>query len=230
MASGDLVHATTRPVTVPYVPELRLRLTDEVFGLWETTDREAPPFWAVAWAGGQALARHVLDHPGLVAGRHVLDVAAGSGLVGLAAARAGAASVTFSDIDPYARTVIAMNAVLNDVSGYRVAGDVLAGPCDHDVVLAGDIFYDRTLTDRMLRFLDHVPAGTRVLVGDPYRAHCPPHGFREVAHHDVPATGGVEESDSTAVRVLEPGGVEGLQQVGDGLQLLVQQEDRAVLP
>ena len=154
-APPDPVAAGTRLAAPPYVPEVRLRLADEVFGLWGRTGEL--PYWAFAWPGGLALARHVLDHPAVVAGRRVLDLAAGSGLVGIAAARAGAASVLAVDVDPLAGAAIAANAAANGVAVSVLLADLLdapaAGPAEAEaaeVVLAGDVFYERPLARRVL--------------------------------------------------------------------------------
>ncbi|MGI5489175.1 class I SAM-dependent methyltransferase [Microtetraspora malaysiensis] len=152
----QLVRAHTRLAAVPYVPEIRLHLApteeqDAVFGLWEHTGDL--PYWAYAWAGGQALARHVLDHPELVRGRTVLDLASGSGLVAVAAALAGAAAVVANDIDPHAAAAIALNARANGAAVTVRRGDILATTPREDVVLVGDAFYDAALAERVTPFL-----------------------------------------------------------------------------
>src|SRR5262249_47983868 len=157
----------------------------EAVPLWELMERVtgevgmAPPFWAFAWAGGQALARYVLDHPDLVAGRRVLDLASGSGLVAIAAKRAGARSVVANESDGYADAAIEANAELNNVAVDRLHADLLAAdPPDVDVVLAGDVFYSREMTAMMVGFLRKAHArGALVLVGDPGRAYRPKEGF-----------------------------------------------------
>jgi len=181
-----LSHTTPRPV--PLVPEVTLRSAEDVIGLWEDTARDAPPFWAFPWAGGQALARHVLDHPHLVAGRRVLDLAAGSGLVAIAAALAGAHAVTANDIDPYSAAAITVNARANGVTVRIVLEDLLDAEIpDTDVVLAGDVFYDRAMAARVLPFLRTLSDnGVAVLVGDPQRAHLPHDQFTALAIYDVP--------------------------------------------
>jgi predicted nicotinamide N-methyase len=151
-----------------------------------------PPFWAAAWPGGQALARYVLDHPGLVAGRTVLDLGSGSGLVAVAALRAGAARVVASEIDPFGWAAIGANAEQNGVPQVEVVGDVLdgSGPAV-DVVLAGDVCYDRLMTDRVLPFLDRARAdGADVLIGDPGRPYLPHERLVAAATVDVPDTEG----------------------------------------
>jgi predicted nicotinamide N-methyase len=144
---ADFVRAHTRLAPVPFVPELVLHQADEPIALWEATEAggiaQPPPFWAFAWAGGQALARHLLDDPDLVAGRSVLDLATGSGLVAVAAARAGAAPVTANDIDPLSLAAAAANASANRVTLRLVEGDLLDTDEKYGVVLAGDVFYSR---------------------------------------------------------------------------------------
>jgi len=202
-------HTEIRPV--PFVPEIRLHLAEEAVPLWELMERVtgevgmAPPFWAFAWAGGQALARFVLDHPGLITGRRVLDLAAGSGLVAIAAKRAGAALVLANEIDGYADAAIEANAELNGVDVQRIHGDLLvADPPDVDVVLAGDVFYNREMTQMMLGFLRKAYAsGALVLVGDPGRAYRPAEGFEEVAAFRVPVDRDLEDAEQKMVTVLK---------------------------
>jgi predicted nicotinamide N-methyase len=187
------LRAHTRIARPTLVPEVRLHVADDVVGLWEAMETEGggagldPPFWAAAWPGGQALARYVLDHPGTVAGRRVLDLGAGSGLVAVAALLAGARGVVASDVDPYSHTAVALNAELNGVSGIEVVGDVLADELpDVEVVLAGDVCYDREMTGRVLPFLGAAwLGGASVLLGDPGRAYVPKEGLVEQAAYDV---------------------------------------------
>ena len=166
------------------VPEIRLHQASEPIGVWQRTELAAgrtgldPPFWAFAWAGGQALARYLLDHPEAVKDRHVIDIASGSGLVAIAAARAGAAAVTAYDIDPLAAAAITINAGANGVAVLAVCADVLdedapASP-DIDVILVADAFYERDLAGRVMRFLERGQArGADVLAGDFGRAYLP---------------------------------------------------------
>jgi predicted nicotinamide N-methyase len=199
---ADFVRAHTALEVPPYLPELRLHLAADAFTLWERTEAElgggvvsAPPFWAFPWAGGQALARHLLDHPDLVRDRTVLDLAAGSGLVAIAAAKSGAAGVTANEIDPYAGAAIILNAAANDVAVDVRLRDLLDGPAEADVVLAGDVFYSRDMAGRVLAFLQRARAdGTRVLVGDPGRAYLPRRGLTEVATYDVPVVRALEDA------------------------------------
>jgi predicted nicotinamide N-methyase len=198
--------ANTRLRTVPHVPEISLHLADESVSLWQKTEEELgniglpPPYWAFAWAGGQALARYVLDHRGLVAGSRVLDLASGSGLVAIAAARAGAVPVIAVDVEPFAETAIALNAEANGVYVEILIADLLDGPVPraarYDVILAGDLFYERTTAARALAFLTcHAAAGTRVLVGDPGRAYLPRERLTRECEYAVPVTRDLEDQE-----------------------------------
>jgi predicted nicotinamide N-methyase len=188
---------------VPFVPELLLHQADEPIALWEETEAagaaQPPPFWAFAWAGGQALARHVLDSPFLVEDRAVLDLATGSGLVALAAARAGARPVTANDIDPLSLTAATANAQANGISLRTVEGDLLETPAlEYAVILAGDVFYSREMANRVLPFLRRAAGrGALVLVGDPGRAYLPTDAMIKQASYDVPV---IEELESVPVR------------------------------
>ena len=209
---ADFVRAHTALEVPPYLPELRLHLASDAFTLWEHTEAElddgvvsAPPFWAFPWAGGQALARHLLDHPDLVRDRTVLDLAAGSGLVAIAAAKCGAAGVTANEIDPYAGAAIILNAAANDVAVDVRLRDLLDGPAEADVVLAGDVFYSRAMTERVLPFLERAATrGATVLVGDPGRAYLPRERFESVAVYEVPVTRTLESADVRATTVWRP--------------------------
>ena len=156
-----------------------------------------PPFWAFAWAGGQALARYVLDHPHEAAGRRVLDFAAGSGLVGIAAMKAGAAQVLCADIDPFCQAAVAANALANGVTLDFTAADLLqAAPPDVDVICAGDICYERPMTEAVLAWLARARAnGTRVLIGDPGRTYFPRSGLDFLAEYRVPTTRELEDQE-----------------------------------
>jgi predicted nicotinamide N-methyase len=200
VTDAEFVRRTTRLAAVPLVPEVRLRQADEAFGLWEHTEESRgrtlpPPFWAFPWAGGQALARYVLDHPALVAERRVLDLASGSGLVAVAAAKAGAREVRAADIDPLAVAAVRLNAAENGVTVAVVPGDVLAGEADADVVLAGDVCYEREFAGRAVRFLRRAAAGgALVLLGDPGRAYLPDTGLELAARYDVPVLAALEDA------------------------------------
>ncbi|MEO6083227.1 MAG: 50S ribosomal protein L11 methyltransferase [Umezawaea sp.] len=196
----------THPQPVPLVPEVILHGADDVIALWEATDEHAPPFWAFPWAGGQALARYLLDHPETVIGHRVLDLAAGSGLVAIAARLAGAAHVTANDIDTLSTAAIPLNAHLNDVTITIATGDLLGGAAHgYDVILAGDVFYDRDMAHRVLPFLRAAAdRGATVLVGDPQRAHLPHHEFTVLASYDVPVHGALESAEIKRTTVLTP--------------------------
>lgn len=194
---------------VPMVPEIRLYLARDAFALWERTEEAAgqieqpPPFWAFAWPGGLALARYLLDHPGTVAGRTVLDLGAGSGLACLAAALSGAEAVLASEVDELAHAAIRLNACANGVQ-VAIRGDVLGGAGEGaDVVLAADIWYERTLASRTEGLLARASArGARVLAADVGRAFLPTGLFREVASYDVPVLADLEDADVKRVRIL----------------------------
>jgi predicted nicotinamide N-methyase len=207
----DFVRSACRLGPVPQVAEIRLHLADDVIGLWQRAEDEftadqPPPFWAFAWPGGQALARYVLDHPGLVAGRSVLDLGSGSGLVAIAAAKAGAATVIASEVDALAVAAIGLNARANGVPAPVIVGDVLDGDgAGADVVLAGDVWYSRPLAERVLGFLDRAVArGASVLAGDIGRAFLPRDRFRVLDASDIPVMAGLEDSGVKRTMVLEP--------------------------
>jgi predicted nicotinamide N-methyase len=205
----EFIARHTRPVACSLVPEVRLLVADDVVALWEAMEAEQgrteqdPPFWAAAWPGGQALARFVLDSPEVVAGRSVLDLGAGSGLVSVAARMSGAARVVASDIDPFGLAAVPLNAELNGVGGIEVVGDLLGeAPPAVDVVLAGDVCYDRTMTERVLPFLDAArAAGAEVYIGDPGRPYLPHHRLAEAAVHDVADTEGPRFRRTTVWRM-----------------------------
>ena len=207
------ISANTRLRPVPLVPEITIYVADEAVPLWHKTEAEIgeqglpPPFWAFAWAGGQALARHILDHSELVGGKTVLDLGSGSGLVGIAAMKAGASAVTVADIDEFALTAAALNAVQNNVTIKAVATDLLdcAGDARWDVILAGDIFYERDTAARAFDFLRrNAEHGAAVLIGDPGRSYLPRDKLRKVASYSVPVTRDLEDMEikQTAVWML----------------------------
>lgn len=192
---------------VPFVPEIRLLTAAEPFGLWDRSERDAPPFWAFPWAGGQALARHVLDHPGIVHGRRVLDVASGSGLVAIAAAKAGARRVTAGDVDPNAVAAIGINARANGAAAVTarvldLAAPNGAAPAQAQVILAADVFYQRELAGLALRFLRSAAReGAEVLVADPGRAFLPATGLTPLASYEVPVLAVLEDASVKTVTV-----------------------------
>jgi predicted nicotinamide N-methyase len=213
VTGGDDVRDWTAPGTAPLVAEITLLLADDIHRTWSAIDEEAPPFWAFAWVGGQALARYVLDHPELVRERRVLDLASGSGIVAIAAARAGAAAVLASDTDARARTAIGLNAVANGVE-VAVVGDVIGpdpdpGPdpaggagLDVDVVLAGDVFYEQPMARHVERFCDEaVAAGVEVVVGDPGREYLPRRRCTPLATYEVTGTADLEGGATTRTTV-----------------------------
>jgi predicted nicotinamide N-methyase len=206
----SFVRSRTRPLPVPLVPELVTYQADELTSLWHATCAElapwdAAPFWAFPWAGGQAVARYILDWPEIVRGKSVLDFASGSGLVGIAAARAGAARVEACDLDPFARAAVALNAQLNDVSIAWREGDLLGGELSGiDVVLAGDVFYERALSEACLSWLAALRArGVLTLVGDPGRLYTPREGLVDWASYDVPTSPEIEQAAVLRTSVQE---------------------------
>ncbi|MBI1360150.1 MAG: methyltransferase [Alphaproteobacteria bacterium] len=205
----DLIRSHTRPFAVPGLEPIRLYQADELTPLWTATESDladrqlAPPFWAFAWAGGQGLARFLLEHPATVAGKRVLDLASGSGLVAIAAVLAGAAQVTANDIDPTCEAAIALNAELNDVRIDFTGGDLLGGASpESDVVLAGDVFYEQQMAQRFHAFLlDCRRAGAAVFAGDPGRAYVPA-GLELAAEYAVPTSLEIENAAVKTARVL----------------------------
>uniref|UniRef100_UPI003BA9CCDD class I SAM-dependent methyltransferase n=1 Tax=Stappia sp. TaxID=1870903 RepID=UPI003BA9CCDD len=195
------IRANTRVHPVPHAPEIRLHLADEAMELWQKTEAELeemnlpPPFWAFAWAGGQALARYLLDHRETVAGRHVLDFATGSGLAAIAAAIAGAARVTACDIDAHAQSATELNAALNRTELEILHDDLLTqAPPPVDVIMCGDVFYEEPMAARVLPWLEQAcSSGTRVLVGDPGRTYLPRERLRLLATYDVEVNRSLED-------------------------------------
>jgi predicted nicotinamide N-methyase len=206
------VRANTELIAPPLVPEIRLHLATEVVPLWRKTEEELeaqcvpPPYWAFAWAGGQALARYILDHPAEVAVRSVLDFGSGSGLVAVAAAKAGAADVLAGDIDGFALAAIALNAEANDVIVRTISDDVIGSRAAWDLILLGDMCYERPLAERLLAWLtERARGGTRVLLGDPGRSYFPKSGVDKLATYRVQTTRELEDRDlrETSVYSLE---------------------------
>jgi predicted nicotinamide N-methyase len=191
---------------------LRLHLADDAFALWKRTEEEVghpgmpPPYWAFAWPGGQALARYLLDNPALVRGRSVFDLGSGSGLVAIAAARAGAEPVTASDVDAFAIAAIGLNMEANEVSVKCSLGDVLQGEgTGAAVLLAGDLFYEKPMAERVLPFLMHAAdRGTEVLVGDPGREYLPRPCFEALATYGVEVPPGLEDRGVKVTTVWRP--------------------------
>ncbi|MFI7541456.1 class I SAM-dependent methyltransferase [Actinoplanes sp. NPDC049599] len=199
----------TTLLPVPLAPEISLHLAGGGVGLFDGTGGAfssdvPPPFWLFVWAGGQALARHVLDHPEIVRGRTVLDVASGSGVAAIAAARAGAARVTAMDVDPLAVAAAARNATANRVTVDTRVVDIADLDVPAEVILAGDVFYTRTVADRMTARLRRAAReGARVLVGDPGRGYFPERLFTRVAEYVVPVPAALEETEALTTGVWE---------------------------
>lgn len=197
------ISANTSLLAPPLVPEITLHLAAETVPIWQKSEEELgemnvpPPFWAFAWAGGQALARYILDHPELVAGQTVLDLGTGSGLTAIAAARAGAGPILAADIDLMALAAVGLNAAVNGVILETTSADILDyAPQDFDVVLVGDLFYERQLANRVQDFIDRAKAtGTLVLIGDPSRSYFPRDRFTQLAEYSVPVSRELEDSE-----------------------------------
>ena len=214
MAAAEVIAELTELRHVPLVPEIRLHQAREPVSAWQRVEQATgrtgmdPPFWAFAWPGGQALARYLLDHPETVAGRPVIDLASGSGLVAIAAARAGAAAVTGYDVDPLAVAAMTMNAAANQVTVNAVCADILDRDDPPDgarLLLVADAFYERELAGRVMRFLDRArTCGVAVLVGDLGRAYLPRDHLRPLAAYDVPDLGALEDRDVKRTTVWEP--------------------------
>ena len=200
-------HTTLEPA--PFVPEIRLHMGGVAMPLWEAMvfadERHPvpPPFWAWPWAGGQALARYVLDEPGLVRGRRVVDVGAGGGVVAIAAALSGASAVTAVDIEPFAIEAARLNAAANGVSLHLVEGDPVGGDDGWDVVLAGDVWYEADLAAHFEPWLRALAArGADVLTGDLGRAYVPADGLMVLATYVVPTLVDLEDVPEKSARVL----------------------------
>jgi predicted nicotinamide N-methyase len=195
------IRANTVLQAVPHAPEIRLYVADEITPIWKMTEEAlgelglAPPFWAFAWAGGQAIARYLIDHPEEARGKAVLDFASGSGLCAIAAMKAGADRALACDIDPFCRAAIALNAEANGVVVDSVIADLLDRPAPAvDLILAGDICYEKPLAERVLAWLaDAAAGGSRVLIGDPGRTYFPRRGLVPLAEYEVQTTRELED-------------------------------------
>ncbi|HWB48294.1 MAG TPA: 50S ribosomal protein L11 methyltransferase [Stellaceae bacterium] len=211
MDATAFVRANTTLGRPPLAPELRLHLATQVTPIWQATEESLsrwgtpPPFWAFAWAGGQALARYILDHPAIVAGQDVLDLASGSGIVAIAAAKAGARRVTAAEIDPFAAAAIALNAATNDARIAIETRDLLdRGAAGWSIVLAGDVCYEEPMAGRMIAMLRRTAArGRLALLGDPGRAYLPREGLVERARYTVPTSLELEDREAKEAVVWE---------------------------
>ena len=191
----QFIRANTEIASPSILPELKLHLATEITPIWQATEATLtqanadPPFWAFAWAGGQALARHVLDRPDSVRGRRVLDFGAGSGMLAIVAAQCGAVRVRAAEIDPIACAAIRLNAALNNVEIEIIEDDVIDRDIGLDLVLVGDMCYERDLAERLVRWLRaEAGRGVTVLLGDPGRNYRPTEGLVEVARYKVPTS------------------------------------------
>ena len=214
MTPETLIRAHTRVGRAPLVPEIALHLATEITPIWQATEawlhQEGiePPFWAFAWPGGQVLARHVLDHPGLVAGRRVLDFAAGGGIAAIACAMAGAALVDAAELDPLASAAARLNAGLNGVSVTTLCEDLVGCEPRWDLILCGDVCYEAPMAGHILPWLRRAAQHTAVWIADPGRAYLPETGLERLAQHEVPTTLELEDRLSrttTLYRLLADG-------------------------
>jgi predicted nicotinamide N-methyase len=203
-----LIRAHTRLSPVPHAPEISLYVADEATALWHKTEEELgeiglpPPFWAFAWAGGQALARYILDNPHIVRGKRVLDIATGSGLVAIAAAKAGASRVEAHDVDAFAMAALRLNADANDVVVIRRSDDPVGRDEGWDGVLAGDICYERDMAQRLIAWLEALHGrGATILIGDPDRTYLPRDKLEALATYQVPVTRSLEDAEIKTTHV-----------------------------
>lgn len=210
MTPEAFIRANTQLLSPPHTPEIRLHLATELVPIWQKTEEELaaigvpPPFWAFAWAGGQALARYLLDHGDSVRGRRVLDFASGSGLSAIAAAKAGARHVLATEIDPFAIAAIALNAAANGVAVASTLEDVIGRDDGWDTVLAGDVCYEREMSARVFAWLRQLAArGALVLMGDPGRNYLPSSNLVEIAVYDVQTTRELEDREVRRTKVWQ---------------------------
>ena len=199
MTPDDFIRTNAALIAPPLVPELRLHLATEVVPVWHATEEELakigvpPPYWAFAWAGGQALARYILDNPVLVRGKRVLDIGSGSGLVGLAAVKSGAEQVLAADIDAFSCAAIRLNAAANDCDIAITQDDLIGTSGDWEVILVGDLFYERPLAERLLAWL--APMDVVALLGDPGRTYFPKAKIEKLASYSVQTTRDLEDRE-----------------------------------
>jgi predicted nicotinamide N-methyase len=200
----------TTILSPPHVPEIKLHLADEAHDLWHKTEEELqqsglqPPFWAFAWAGGQGLARHILDHPETVRGKTVIDFATGSGLVAIAAKMSGASSVLAVDIDPFCGDAVDLNSRLNSIEIEFSAHNLIGQKLTAEVLLAGDIFYDRAIAAAITPWFQALCAnGCTILVGDPGRTYLPRQFLSLLSEHEVAVTRALEDADVRKTNVWQ---------------------------
>lgn len=212
-AAETFIRSNTLLTTARHVPEIQLHLATEITSIWQATETWLaernidPPFWAFAWPGGQALARHILDNPGLVAGKRVLDFAAGGGVAAIACAMAGAADVEASEIDSLALAAIGLNAAVNGVC-VRLAGDIVGAACRWDLILCGDVCYEAPMTSHIMPWLQRLTAAAEVWIADPGRAYLPKTGLGRMASFRIETSLELEDRASRDValyRVLPNG-------------------------
>jgi predicted nicotinamide N-methyase len=196
----QFIRENTSILMPPLVPEIKLHLAHEALPIWQKTEDELgeiglpPPFWAFAWAGGQALARYILDNPKVVRGQSVIDIASGSGLVGIAAMKAGAALVLAADIDQFSMAAIELNATLNNVEISRISDDLLVNPPPHvDVILVGDLFYEKSVAEKCFAWLQQ--SNAQILIGDPGRSYLPKSKLTQIASYAVPVSRDLEDAE-----------------------------------
>jgi predicted nicotinamide N-methyase len=206
------VRSQTTLARASLVPEITLHLATEITPIWQATEdwlaahNVEPPFWAFAWPGGQALARHILDHPSCAAGRRVLDFAAGGGIAAIACALGGAASVEAAEIDPLARAAIGLNAAANGVSVSAADTDVIGTDCRWDLILCGDVCYEAPMTAHIMPWLDRMARETEVWLADPGRAYLPREGLAAFASYRVPTSLELEDRVERLVTLYRLGG------------------------
>ncbi len=210
---AGFIRSQTEISTAPLVPEIKLHLGTELTAIWQATEswchtnNAEPPFWAFAWPGGQALARYILDNRATVVGRRVLDFAAGCGIAAIAAMRAGAASAEAAEIDPLARSALALNANVNNTPLIIPAGDVVGTTCRWDLILCGDVCYEAPMTNRILPWLRGMATQAEVWIADPGRAYLPREGLTPRATYVVPTSLELEDHTERTVTLygLAPG-------------------------
>ncbi len=201
-AVAEFIEVNARPMRPPLVPEILLHLAEESVPIWQKTEEELkelnvpPPYWAFAWAGGQALARYLIDHPQLSRGKTVVDLGSGSGLAAIAAAKAGAKTVLAADIEPMALIACRLNAEANGVALAVTGDDLLARPAaGAELILIGDLFYERELAERVLAYIASAPSSAVVLIGDPERSYFPCDRFVRLQTYEVPVTRDLEDAE-----------------------------------